>query len=324
MTTQPARWRVLLAFAAIYLIWGTTYLAIRYAIETLPPFLMGATRFFLAGGLLYGYAAARGLPRARPSAWYPAAVSAALLFLVAQGGVAWAEQYIASGLAALLVATMPIWMLVLDWARPAGQRPSPTMAAGVVLGFSGVVLLLAPWQTSGRDIDIVAAAVVLVGAVSWVVGSLYTRAVTISSSHLRSTAMQMLCGAVLLLAVGTVSGEWGRLSLEGISLISVLAVLYLAIMGSLVALTAYTWLLSVAQPSRVATYAYVNPIVALFLGWLLAGEVLNTRMVLAAAVIVASVAVVTVAGTSGRASGRASREAVEVVPAQTTGSPERA
>jgi drug/metabolite transporter (DMT)-like permease len=291
---EPARWRVILAFAAIYIIWGTTYLAIRYAIETLPPFLMGAARFLFAGAVLYAYTALRGAPRPSMASWRPAAISAAFLFLVAQGGVAWAEQRIASGLAALLVATLPIWMLTLNWARPGGERPTPSMAAGVGLGFAGVVLLLAPWQTAGRDIDLLGAGVVLLGTVSWVVGSLYTRAATISASHLRATAMQMLCGGVLLLAAGTVHGEWTGLSLSQVSLVSASALAYLAVMGSLVALTAYTWLLNVAQPAKIATYAYVNPIVALLLGWLLAGELLNPRMVAAATVIVGAVAAVTV------------------------------
>lgn len=293
-SASPARWRVALAFAAIYVIWGTTYLAIRYAIETLPPFLMGSARFFIAGGLLFGWARFRGVPTPRLTYWKPALVASAFLMLGGQGMVTWAELRIPSGLAAVLISIMPIWMLGLNWVRPGGQRPDRTMITGLVVGFIGVVILIGPWQTGGRDVDILGVAAVLFAALSWAAGSLYTRSVQTPVPHLMVTAMQMLSGAVLLLLVGSALGEWGHVSSARISAVSVAAMIYLAVIGSLVALTAYMWLLRVCAPSRVSTYAYVNPVVAVFLGWLVAGESFTPRMLVAAAIILGAVVLVTV------------------------------
>jgi drug/metabolite transporter (DMT)-like permease len=291
---SPARWRVVLAFAAIYVIWGTTYLAIRYAIETLPPFLMGSARFFIAGGLLFAWARFRGVPTPRPAYWVPAVVASAFLMVGGQGMVTWAELRIPSGLAAVLISIMPIWMLGLNWVRPGGQRPDRKMITGLVVGFVGVVVLIGPWQTGGRDVNVLGAAAVLLAALSWAAGSLYTRSVQTPVPHLMVTAMQMLSGAVLLLLLGSALGEWGHVSAAGISAVSVAALIYLAVIGSMVALSAYMWLLRVCPPSRVSTYAYVNPVVAVFLGWLVAGESFTPRMLVAAAIILGAVVLVTI------------------------------
>lgn len=300
MTSTPARWRVILAFAAVYIIWGTTYLAIRFAVETIPPFLMGGLRFLLAGVLLYAWARFRGAGPPQPSQWRPALISSLFLILVAQGSVVWAEQYLASGLAAVLVGMVPIWMMALNWVRPDGQRPNGVLLAGVFTGFLGVVTLLAPWQSGERDVHLLGAAVVILGSVGWTVGSLYTRTLRLSSSHFQATAMQMLCGGTLLVVLGTVTGEWGAVSLDAVSLRSVFSFFYLVVLGSVVALTAYTWLMSVWPPSQVSTYAYVNPVVAVALGWLLADERLNLRMGIAVAVIVGSVVLVTMGKVTAR------------------------
>lgn len=297
---SPAPWRVALAFAAIYVIWGTTYLAIRYSVETLPPFLMSSARFFIAGGLLFAWARFRGVPIPRPTYWKPAVAASAFLMVGGQGVVAWAELRIPSGLTAVLISIMPIWMLGLNWARPGGQRPDRKMITGLVVGFVGVVILIGPWQTGGGDVNIVGAAAVLFAALSWATGSLYTRSVRMPVPHLMVTAMQMLSGAVLLLLLGSATGEWGHVSSAGISAVSVAALLYLAVVGSLVALSAYMWLLRVCPPSRVSTYAYVNPVVAVFLGWLVAGESFTPRMLLAAAIILGAVVLVTVGSVTDR------------------------
>jgi len=312
---------MILAFAAVYIIWGTTYLAIRFAIETLPPFLMGGLRFVIAGALLYLWTTLRGVPHPVLRQWKPALISGVFLITAAQGAVVWAEQYINSGLAAVLVATVPIWMLTFNWARPGGERPNQVMMTGVAAGFAGVMVLLAPWQTGDRDIYLFGAAVVLLGAMSWTGASLYTRSVRISTSHFQTTAMQMLCGGAVLTLVGSVTREWGRVSLEDVSALSALAFFYLVIMGSVVALTAYTWLLGVAQPSRLSTYAYVNPVVAVALGWLLAGETLTPRMALGVAVIVGAVVLVTMGKTSARSAPAGARgaSAAGATPSDATG-----
>lgn len=195
---------------------------------------------------------------------------------------------------------MPIWMLTINWARPGGERPNRVMMTGVAAGFVGVIVLLAPWQTGDRDVYLFGAATVLLGSISWTGASLYTRTVRISSSHFQTTAMQMLYGGAVLTLVGSVAGEWGRVSLGDVSALSALAFFSLVVIGSVVALTAYTWLLGVAQPSRLSTYAYVNPVVAVVLGWLLAGETLTPRMALGVAVIVGAVVLVTMGRTSPR------------------------
>lgn len=300
MTSTPARWRVILAYAAVYIIWGTTYLGIRFAIETVPPFLMGGTRFLAAGALLFTWTRLRGTPNPPVRSWGPALLSGAFLIAVAQGAVSWAEQYVNSGLAAVLAGTMPIWMLTFNWARPGGQKPNAMMATGVAMGFAGVLILLAPWQTVGRDIHLIGAATVLVGVMSWTAGSIYTRTLKISPSHFQTTAMQMLCGGALLTLTGTAVGDWARVSPGDISLLSALSLAYLVVIGSIVALTTYTWLLGVSQPSRVATYAYVNPVVAVFLGWLLANETLSPRMAVGVAVIVSAVVLVTMGRVTDR------------------------
>jgi drug/metabolite transporter (DMT)-like permease len=295
-----ARWRVISAFAAVYIIWGTTYLAIRFAVETIPPFLMGGLRFILAGLLLYGWTRFRGVGRPEPSHWKPAIISGVLMVAVAQGTVVWAEQYIASGLAAVLVSMTPIWMMTLNWVRPGGQRPDRVLLAGVFTGFVGVVILLAPWQSGQRDVLLTGAIAVIIGSISWTAGSLYVRTVRPSTSHLQATALQMTCGGALLVGLGSVTGEWSGVSLQAVSARSTASFFYLVVFGSIVALTSYTWLMKTRPPSQVSTYAYVNPVVAVALGWVIAGERLGPRMGVAAAVIVGSVVLVTVGKTTER------------------------
>jgi drug/metabolite transporter (DMT)-like permease len=288
------RWRVIAAFAAVYLIWGATYLFIRFAIETLPPFLMAGTRFLIAGSVLYGVAWLNGASRPTRAQWGAAALVGGLLLLGGNGGVVWAEQSVPSGLAALLVAMAPLWMAVLDWVRPGGVRPSKGVALGLGLGFAGVILLVGPDElVGGGRVDPIGAAVLILASLSWAAGSVYSRHGQRPASPLLGTGMQMLAGGVFLLLAGSAAGEWVGFDYRAVSLRSLASLGFLIAFGSLVGFTAYIWLLRVTTVARASTYAYVNPAVAVFLGWALAGEALTLRTMLAAGVIVAAVVVIT-------------------------------
>ncbi len=286
----PTRLSLVAAFAAIYLIWGSTYLAIRFAVETLPPFLMAGCRFVLAGLLMYGWTQLRGRPRPRASHWAAAAMVGTLMFVIGVGGVSWAEQHVPSGAAALLVAVGPLWMVLIDWLFYDGERPGAKVLGGILMGFAGVVILVGPAQLAGAArIDPFGAAVILVGTVTWSFGSLYTRQGHLPAAPVLAIGMEMLAGGVILLLVATAFGEWTQLQPSGVSLKSLLSLGYLIVFGSIVAVSAYLWLLKVSTPARVITHAYVNPIVAVFLGWALAAEPLTPRVLLASAVIIAGV-----------------------------------
>lgn len=286
--------RVLAALAVVYVVWGSTYLAIKLAIATIPPFLMAASRFCIAAVLLLGWCALRGrLAAARPTAaqWRAAAAVGGCLLVVGNGAVTWAEQDIDSGLAALLIATVPLWMAIFD--RLAGaERLGRAVVAGLVLGFGGVALLLAP---SGAAIAFGPALAVLGGAMAWAAGSIYSRRADLPEDPLVSTGMEMAAAAGLFALVGLVTGEPARLDLGAVSGSSLLAVAYLATAGSLAAFTSYVWLLRNAQTSVVATYAYVNPIVAVVLGWWVLDERVSTRTLVAGAVVVTAVALIVTA-----------------------------
>jgi len=285
---------VLAAFTAVYLIWGSTYLAIRLAIDTIPPFLMAGLRFAFAGAVLFTWLRLRGAPRPKLIHWRSTAIIGGLLLLGGNGGVVWAEQRVASGLAALMVGVVPLWMVLLDWLRPGGKRPRGEVLAGLGIGFVGVALLVGPGSLSGAGgVDPVGAGVLIFATLSWSIGSLYSRQALLPESSMMSTALEMLCGGALLTLAGTINGEWSRLNLASISLKSGLALAYLVVFGSWIAFSAYVWLLKVSTPERVATYAYVNPVVAVFLGWAIAAEPLSLRMLLAAVLIVGAVFLIT-------------------------------
>jgi drug/metabolite transporter (DMT)-like permease len=313
----PLRWRVAAALGAVYLIWGSTYLAIRFAIETMPPFLMAGVRFLVAGGALYAWMRWRGAPRPTRAQWGSAAIVGALLLLLGNGGVVWAEQLIPSGITALLVGTVPLWMAVLDWARPGGARPSLAVVVGLLFGFAGVALLIGPAQLAGGSrVSLLGSAIVLVAAVCWASGSLYSRSSRLPSSPLMGTAIEMLAGGALLLLAGSATGELAQVHLNTISARSALGLAYLIVFGSLVGFTAYIWLLRAAPPAIVSTYAYVNPVVAVLLGWALAGEPLTLRTLLAAAIIVTGVVVITTfQARKRRHNGAAATAPPRVVPA---------
>ncbi len=315
------RLRLITAFAAVYVIWGSTYLAILWSIETMPPFLMAGVRFMAAGGMLYAWAAWRGAPRPTLRDWRHAAIIGGLLLLGGNGGVVWAEEFgVATGLTALVVATEPLWVVLLDWVRPRGTRPTTGEIIGLLAGFGGVTLLVGPSDlTGGPRVHPLGAAVLVVATLSWAIGSLYSRDVKLVESPLLTTGMKMLAGGALLLGLGTATGEWAQLDPGAISARSWLSLLYLIVFGAIVAFTAYLWILKNATLATASTYAYVNPAIAVFLGWALAGEAVTSRIMLATAVIVGSVVLITLARTSAfrSAGGLVRRAALRTVGGRT-------
>lgn len=294
MVVQPSRAKVVAAFAAVYIVWGSTYVAILFAIETLPPFLMAAARFLVAGSLILLWSLRRLERRPTLAEWKAATIVGGLLLLGGNGAVVWAEQTVPSSIAALLIAVTPAWMVLLDWLGHGSRRPGRRTVLGLALGFGGLALLLGPAAIMGAGrIDVTGALVVVGGSLSWAIGSLYSRNAPRPPGAVLAIGMQMLAGGAFLLVLAVAVGEPARLDLAGVSLRSALAVAYLIVFGSIVAYTAYIWLLRVVSAARVATYAYVNPVVAVLLGWTLAGETLTPRMGVAAAVIVLGVALIT-------------------------------
>lgn len=282
---------VVLAFLAVYVIWGSTYLAIRVAVESMPPFLMAGARWILAGGALYAWMRLRGAPKPELVHWRSAAIIGALLLLGGNGLVSWAEQLVPSGITALIIGTVPVWFAVLSALTPGGERPTASVVIGIALGLAGVAVLMGPslWQGVG-EVHPAGGIAILLACVFWATGSLYSRRAKLPSSTLLGAAMEMLAGGVILVLVGLVAGEAPRVDLPAVSARSWIAWLSLVTFGSIVAYASYVWLLKVQPPSRVATYAFVNPIVAVVLGWLILDEVVSGRTLGAAALIVASVA----------------------------------
>ena len=296
---MPSRTRVAVAFLAVYVIWGSTYLGIKFAIETLPPFLMAGTRFMTAGVLLYLWSLRDRNGGGRSAAeWGWATLVGALLLFGGNGGVVWASYRVPSGVIALLIAVTPIWMVLLEWASPGGRRPSRAVLAGLLLGTAGLALLVSARGAgpSGR-VDPLGALVVLLASLSWAVGSLISRTSRLPRSPVASTAMQMLGGGALMTVAGLLLGETRGFDPGAVSARSALAWLYLMTFGSLVGYTAYIFLLGHVSAAKVATYAYVNPVVAVLLGWAFASEPVTGGMLLAAAVIIGAVALITVGRT---------------------------
>ena len=292
-SSEPSFALMLAAFAAIYLIWGSTYLAIRFAIESIPPLFMAAVRFLTAGGLLYAWAAARGRARPKGVHWKGALVAGALMLGGGNGAVVVAEQWIPSGLAAVLVACVPLFMVVFDAAFASKARPTARAGAGLLVGFCGVVFLTgAPGIGDGGAAELFGAVLVLGASASWAAGSLYQRQLRSTPGPLLWVAMQMICGGAVLAVLSVVAGELPEVRFAEMTTRSVGALAYLIVFGALVAYSAYVWLLRVTTPARVGTYAYVNPVIALFLGWALADEPLSFRSIVATAIILGSVIVI--------------------------------
>ena len=296
---NASRAQIAAAFASIYIIWGSTYLAIRYAVETIPPFLMGGTRFLVSGALLYALARRRDAERPTKPHWRNAIIAGGFLLLGGNGAVIWAEQFVPSGLTALLVSILPFWLVIIEWLRPPRKRPGPAILAGLALGFVGIIVLVGPGNVAGQgSVRPIGALVLILGSLSWAIGSFWSRDAELPESGLLTTGMEMLGGGILLMIVAALAGEFSHFDVHGISRASAVGLIYLIIFGSLLGFTSYIWLLDKVSPARLGTYAYVNPIVAVLLGWAIAGETLSARTAVAAAIVICAVALITTARTS--------------------------
>jgi drug/metabolite transporter (DMT)-like permease len=288
--SRRERMLVLFAFFAIYVIWGSTYLAIRYAVETIPPLFVAGTRHLIAGGLLFAWCWWKGM-RQTAAQWRASLILGALFFLGGHGLLHWAELTVDSGLAALLIATEPIMIAVL--AAMAGQaRITLPAVGGMLLGLGGVAVLMQSNVNGGGNAPLIGSAAVLLGAFLWSLGVIYSGKAKLHPNPVMSAAMSLLCGAVLLMLVGLVLGEGTRLDPAAVSMRSFLGLLYLVFLGSLVAFTAYVWLLQRCSATLVATHTYVNPVVAVLLGWALAGESFTLQSLLAGAAVVVAIMLV--------------------------------
>lgn len=294
---RPMNARLYAAFAAVYVVWGSTYLAIRFAVETLPPFLMAGARFVLAGGILLVWARATNRGRRAPTKtdWKTGLVSGALLLLCGNGGVVWAEQRVPSGIAALLVAVVPFWMVLLDWMRPGGRRPPMLVFVGLALGLAGLGLLVGRDALDSAEVSLSGAIVLILASLAWAAGSLYTKHAPKASSSLHGSGTQMIAGGLCLTVAAVVAGEPWSMDLANASSRSILGFLYLVTFGSLIGFTAYFYLLEHTTAAKAATYAYVNPVVAVLLGWAFADEPITARTLGAAAIILGGVAIITTA-----------------------------
>jgi drug/metabolite transporter (DMT)-like permease len=291
----PSRAAFILAFAAIYLIWGSTYLGIRVAVETMPPFLMAGMRFAVAGALIFGFLLSRGAAWPSAAQWKDQVIIGLFLLLGGNAIVSWSEQRTPSGITSLILGASPLVMVLLEWARPGGKRPTAALVLGVAVGIVGIALLLGPGAIPvgyrPPAIDVIA---LFVASISWWVGSLYSKHISTGTPLLMASAMQMLSGSASMLLTGLLLGEGSALHFASVSLHSWLAFSYLVVAGSIVAFPVYVWLLEHSTPAKVSTYAYVNPVVAVILGWAILGEPLNLRILLASVVIIGAVAIITI------------------------------
>ena len=295
MIASPTRVRIIVAFAALYLVWGSTYLGIRFAIESIPPFLMAGTRFLLAGLIMFAIAWSQGAWKSTWANWRVSLIVGACLLLAGNGGVTISEQYIDTGLAALIVAIVPIYFVFLGWATGIMPKPAPIIWLGLVGGFVGVGVLLGPalrFPSNGQRHPATGMLILLVSSFVWSAGSLYSRTAKHAASPFLTASQQMLCGGILLLLTGILTGEVPHFHPSSISMRSLASFIYLVAIGAVIGYTAYIWLLRHCDPARVATYAYVNPIVAVLLGTAFAGETLSVRVLVAGALIIGSVAIV--------------------------------
>jgi len=289
---------MLFAFSAIYIIWGTTYLAIRLAIDTIPPFFMAGLRFTTAGLLFYSWCYWRFDKKPDINDWKKAAIPAIFMFVLGNGTLTWSEQFIPSGLAALILATLPIWMVLIDWIFAKGKRPDILTILGIALGLTGVALLTGIDESilirpSEQGISVISGIFILVfAAISWATGSLYARYTKSSLSLQFTISMQIIVGGFVLITISLFQGEWSRIQLQNISFISLMSMGYLVFFGTLLAYSAYIWLLRVSTPAKVGTYAFFNPLIAVLLGWLLVDEPITSHTLVGASFILISLLLV--------------------------------
>ena len=291
----PSQLQVVLAFAAIYLLWGSTYVAIVIAIQTIPPFMMAGVRFIVAGVLLYLWCRIQGQTTPGIQSLTHISFSGILMLFGGTGAVVWVEQYLASSLTAIIVATVPLWFVLLDRYQWKYHLSGTRIIIGLLIGFAGVLLLFADRSTfnlGGDRMKVISFFVLLAGTIFWAIGSLYSKYKPVQGSPMIKAAIQMMAAGVVFIIVAWLAGEHHRVVLDAISLNSILAVAYLIVAGSLLGYLSYIWLLSIRPPSLVGTYAYVNPVVAIFLGWLIAAERINGQQVIALVIILAGVVLV--------------------------------
>jgi drug/metabolite transporter (DMT)-like permease len=285
------RWQIALAFLAVYLCWGMTYLAMRIAVKDIPPHVMSGARFLLAGTLLHLWTRSRGVPAPSGKQWRAAAVIGAFLLLGGNATVAWAEQQVPSGLAAVLIAVAPLWMVGFEWAR-GGSQPHSKVIIGLLLGLLGVALLVYPNGDASGDVSFSRALILILASASWAWGSVVSKVSPLPASPFLATGMEMIAGGLVILVAAALAGQFTGFRPAQVSADAALAWLFLVIFGSLVGFTAYIWLLGVTSIAKAGTYAYVNPIVAVFLGWAILREPITARTIVAALVILAGVALV--------------------------------
>jgi drug/metabolite transporter (DMT)-like permease len=294
----PSRAKIVAAFLALYVIWGSTYLFIKWTVAEIPPFLMGAMRHGIAGIILLAIALSSGAPRPTKQQWGVAALVGIMLLGLGNGMVNWASQRVPSGLAALIVSSVPIWIVLVDWLRPRGVRPTRRIIAGLVLGsvgIAGLVLTAGGSKSPNATADGALAACIglIIGSISWAAGSILSRQLRRQPHGVLATSMEMVCAGAALTVVSVLIGDFSAFSVSEVSSKAWWALAYLIIAGSLIGFSAYTWLLRVSTPPKVATYAYVNPVVAVALGWGFAGERLAPSTFVAAAFLLAAVATLT-------------------------------
>lgn len=288
------------ALLAVYILWGGTYLAMKVAIETLPPFTMAGIRFLIAGSIMYIWQAVRGVERPQIRHWKNAAIVGGTMLLGGNGSIVWAEQFVPSGIAAIIFATVPFWVMLLSWLCQNGKRPNGMVLGGLVLGLIGTTLLVnnSVGELSNTSSQWGGYIALVVATLFWAGGTLYSRVAKLPSAIFMSIAMQMLTGGLLCLLFGVVIGEWPRLNFALVSIRSAFALGYLIVFGSIVGFSAYIWLLKVADPTLVTTNTYVNPVVAVILGWMLVGEQMTSHDALAAGLIILSVVIINKANNS--------------------------
>ncbi|HYF40024.1 MAG TPA: EamA family transporter [Gemmatimonadales bacterium] len=287
------RWKIAIAFFAVYVCWGMTYLAMRVAVMEIPPHLLSGSRFLLAGVLLYAWARLRGHAAPTLTHWRSATVIGGFLLLGGNASVAWAEKTVPSGLAAVLIAVAPIWMVGLEWAR-GGPRPTRAVAVGLLLGLAGVALLVSGRGPAESRVDPLGATILVLASASWAWGSVVSKSAALPKSPFVATSIEMIAGGILLLVTAAVSGQFRGFDPVRVSFEAMAWWGYLVVFGSLVGFTAYIWLLGVTSIAKAGTYAYVNPIVAVLLGWAVLHEPVTMRMLLAAGIILVGVALVNI------------------------------
>src|SRR5215475_1119678 len=292
--TNPRTWKILLAFTIIYFVWGSTFLAIRVGVAEVPPFLLAAMRFLIAGVVVFSWVRARGTPFPTVREWGSATLLAVLIFVLDYGLLFWAERRLPSGIAAVVMATIPVFMMLSEILIMKTQRLTLRLAGALLVGTAGVAVLVSRSASFGdAPIDAIGAGALIVAAISWSAGSALTRKLPLPRSKAMSSGAQMLAGGVLLTVTAGMLGEFRGFHAGAVSLRAWLSLAYLIVAGSIVAFTAYVWLIHHESPTRVGTYAYVNPVVAVVLGYLVAGEAIGVRTILGTALVLISVVVIT-------------------------------